>query len=72
MQPAEVQLYCSDCDTSYNKAVHWRVVFLPLCVTQEQQGSHTLKNNKIIENDVIPCRFTVLYRTNLRCYIEPI
>jgi hypothetical protein len=66
MRPAEVQLYCSDCDSSYNIVVHWRVVFLPLCVIQEQQGSHTLKNNKITENDVRSCRFTVLCRTNLR------
>jgi hypothetical protein len=61
IQPAKLQLYCSDCDSSCNKVVHWRAVYFSL-----QWGSHALKNIRIIENNVRSCRFTVLYKTNLR------
>ena len=61
IQPPKLQLYCSDCASSCNKVAHWRVVFISL-----QWGSHALKNIRIIENNVRSCRFTVLYRTNLK------
>ena len=46
IQPANAQFHCSECEGSdifrlcsylhsrYNKVVHWRVVFLPLCILQ--------------------------------------
>lgn len=61
IQPTKLQLYCSECDSSCNKVVHWRVVLISL-----QRGGHTLKNIRIIENNVRSCRFTELHRNNLR------
>lgn len=61
IQRTKLQLYCRERDSSCNKVVHWRVVFISL-----QRGTHTLKNIRIIGNNARSCRFTVLYRNNLR------